>query len=57
MSILSSTEYDSQLVGNFETPYSESSLNCYASKVELKYLRDPIASRVTLVSFFLFKSS
>ncbi|KAL4141486.1 hypothetical protein QTP88_004117 [Uroleucon formosanum] len=48
-SIVSSSEYDSQLVRHFETPYSESSLNCYTSKIELKHLRDPIASRVTLV--------
>lgn len=43
---------DSQFMTRFERPYSESSITCYTSKVELKCLRDPIASRITLVSIF-----
>jgi len=48
--ILSSYEFDSQFIARFETPYSESSINYFSSKSELKCLRDPIDSRVTLVS-------
>lgn len=48
--ILSSHEYDSQFNAHFERPYSESSISYYIPKTELKCLRDPIASRVTLVS-------
>lgn len=51
-SIISSSEYDPQLVTHIETSYSESSINCYTTKLELKYLRDPIKSRITLVSIF-----
>lgn len=50
--ILSSYEYDSQFSAHLETPYSESSISCFSSRIELKCLRDPIASRVTLVSIF-----
>lgn len=53
--ITSSYEYDSQLNARFERPYSESSISCYSSKVELKCLRDPIASRVTLVNIKIYK--
>lgn len=68
---ITSNEYDSQFIGNFEpSEYSESSIqcyasieelqrgpkgseyskNCYTSKTDIKCLRDPIDSRVTLVS-------
>lgn len=50
--ILSPYEYESQFVAHYETTYSESSIS-FTSKVELKHLRDPIASRVTLVSNFI----
>lgn len=50
--ILSNYECDSQFSTRLETPYSESSISGFSSKIELKCLRDPIASRVTLVSFF-----
>lgn len=48
---MSSYENDSQLITHFEAPYSESSISCYTQKMDLKSLRDPISSRVTLVSF------
>lgn len=47
---ISPHEYDSQFNSHFERPYSESSISCYIPKTELMSLRDPIASRVTLVS-------
>lgn len=47
-----SSEFDAQFISNLETPYSESSICCFMSKMELKCLRDPIASRVTLVNIF-----
>jgi len=49
-----SYDYDSQFNTHFERPYSESSISCCIPKMELKCLRDPIASRVTLVSIFTF---
>lgn len=54
--ITSSYEYDSQFVTRFERPYSESAISCYSSKIELKCLRDPIASRVTLVNILNLKN-
>lgn len=48
---INQNECDSLLIARFETPYSESSINCYISKGEVKCLRDPIDSRVTIVSY------
>lgn len=50
----SSYVYDSQFNSHLETPYSESSICCFMSKIELKCLRDPIASRVTLVNIIIW---
>lgn len=49
---LSSIEYDQPYIGCCEIPCSESIITCYKSKVELKCLKDPIGSRVTLVSIY-----
>lgn len=53
---VSSSYDDSQFIARFERPYSETSISCYSSKVELKCLRDPIASRVTLVNILSLKN-
>lgn len=49
----SSYVYDPQFTSHLEIPYSESSM-CFMSKMELKCLQDPIASRVTLVNIIIW---
>ncbi|XP_050429945.1 anaphase-promoting complex subunit 1 [Adelges cooleyi] len=46
---ISYCENETQFMIPSETPYSESAINSFKSKVDIKGLRDPIGSRITLI--------